>query len=67
MIFNYFGVNYQRQNFIPMIIEYCLINNVLSTNFYIKLYSYVFVLNHCFQNLANYWNILEEYSIFWVI
>lgn len=65
MIFNYFWVNYQRENFIPMIIEYCLINNVLSRIFYIKLYNYVFVLNHCFQTWLIIGISLRNIQYFW--
>lgn len=54
MTFSYLGVNYQRQNVIPMIREYCLINNGLGGKIYIKLYNSVFVLNNYFPNLANH-------------
>ena len=67
MTFNYLGVNNQRQNVIPMIREYCLINNGLGRKFYIKLYNSVFVLNNHFQNLSNHQNILGEYSVFLLI
>lgn len=33
MTFSYLGVNYQRQNVIPVIREYCLINDDLGRNF----------------------------------
>ena len=41
MNFHYLGVNYQRQNVISVIRGYCLINDNLGRNFYIKLYNSV--------------------------
>ena len=42
MKFHYLGVNYQRRNCVISVIRgYCLINDNLGRNFYIKLYNSV--------------------------